>query len=147
MILFCITGCETYKQATPPSEMVGTWIGLGRNQLSNAFLDQREIPVFISISDNGSIAGYVGDAGIEKTTLATPVWWFKIFSKSKYKTTFKLQGNIVNRESFRRDGGILVFEGFEDEDLICHFTSTGSQVNSQNMVLSVTNIKLHHPNQ
>jgi hypothetical protein len=146
LMLFLITACDTYKAKFPQDDYVGNWIGLGQNQLSNEFLDQREIPVFITISETGVLTGNIGDADIQKTTLKAPTWWMKLFTKNKYKASLRLVGNIVNRESFHRDGGTLTIEGFKEGDLICHFNSTGSQVNVKNMALSVTDIKLHHPN-
>lgn len=146
-LFLLLAGCEAYKTETAPPEYVGTWIGLGMNQISNEFLNQRQVPLFLEIKQNGAVSGYVGDASFKNSKLETPAWWMKVVGKKQPRIVLTLDGYIVNRESFRREGGIIVFEGFQDNELVCHFTSTGSQASVRNMVLSVTNIRLHHPKQ
>lgn len=146
VIIMFISGCDMFKPTRPTPEMIGTWIGLGRVTIPNEYLDQREIPFGIYIDENGTVTGTVGDASIHKTKLQRTSWWYRLFTKSEYKTVFNLYGNIVNRESFRRDGGTLVFNGFEDDELICSFTSTGTHVSSTNLALSVVEIRLRRPN-
>jgi hypothetical protein len=140
-----LTGCEAYKPSTPPPAYQGTWVGLGHNQLSNEFLDQRQVAFFMEIKANGNISGYVGDATFNNTKLLAPAWFMKVLGNKKYKAVVTLNGYIVNRESFRREGGTLTFEGIKDDELVCHFSSTGSQASVRNMVLSVNDIRLHHP--
>jgi hypothetical protein len=145
LMLFSVTACDSYKQAIPPTELTGVWVGLGQNKLGNEFLNQREIPVMLDISDKGVVNGFIGDADFPRTNLTSPAWWLKIFGKKGYRLDLTLTGNIVNRESFRRDGGILTLGRVKDGELLCHFTSTGSQVSSKNLILEIKEIKLHHP--
>ena len=146
IVLLSLTACNSYRQSIPPKEITGVWVGLAQSGLSSEFLSQREIPIYLEISQKGEAQGSIGDADFGLTPLQKPAFWLKIFGKKGYRIKFVLAGNIVNRESFKRDGGTLVIEGVNDDDeLICHFTSTGTQVNSKNMVLTMKNIKLHHP--
>jgi len=143
LILLLTTACNGNKQPVPPAEMVGTWVGLGRTMISNEYLNQREIPFMLSIEQNGTVTGYVGDSSMMKTKLEITAWWLRLIGKDKYRVAVSLNGNIVNRESFRRDGGTIVFESITDEELLCSFTSTGTQINTENLTLSVQDIKLH----
>jgi hypothetical protein len=143
--LLILTACESNKEAIPPPEMEGTWIGLGRVMLSNEYLNQREIPFMVTIEKSGKVTGYVGDAEIGRTTLQKSAWWLTLIGRSKYFTTFKLGGSIASRESFTREGGTITFDGFKEGDLLAHFESTGNQVNTNNMALEVRDIRFNHP--
>lgn len=146
MLLVTITACDSTKQVAAPPEMVGNWVGLGHHLLSSEFLDQKEIPMMLTIDQQGNISGYLGDAGIVKTGLQKTAWWLRLLSKEKYRAVVELRGNIVNQESFKRDGGTIFFESLGTDEMICGFTSTGSKVNSENMALPVKDIKLRHAN-
>jgi len=140
--LLILSSCATSSDVKPPDNMIGTWAGLGRNTMSSEFLDQREVPFMLIISDKGTIKGYVGDAMIanalfEKTSLLK-----RFLNKAKYQTTFQLSGNIINRESFRREGGTLFFNKISSDELLCSFSSTGSQVNADDLILNVKDIVL-----
>jgi len=174
--LLILSSCATSSDVKPPDNMIGTWAGLGRNTMSSEFLDQREVPFMLIISDKGTIKGYVGDAMIanalfEKTSLLKRFFnkakyqtTFQLsgniinresfrreggtlfFNKAKYQTTFQLSGNIINRESFRREGGTLFFNKISSDELLCSFSSTGSQVSADDLILNVKDIVLRKQN-
>jgi len=144
ILLFSFTACEKAAQVTAPADMAGTWVGLGHHTLTSEFLDQKEIPVMLIITQAGDITGYIGDASIQKTALQKTAWWLKLLGKAKYRSIIELRGNIVNNESFSRDGGTLFFQKFSPEAMICVFTSTGSQVDEKNLTITIKDIALRH---
>ena len=145
LILICLTACDTTKQVPVPQEMVGTWVGLGHHTLGSDFLNQKEIPFMLIITEKGTINGYVGDATIKKTVMQKTAWWLKLIGKEKYRSIVQLSGNIVNQESFHRSSGTLFFNTIGSDDMNCSFTTEGSQVTSNNMALPIKDIKLRHP--
>jgi hypothetical protein len=142
VLMLAITACETSKQVNSPQEMVGTWVGLGKNMMSNDFLDQREIPVMLIISEKGTLKGYIGDAQIGSAFLEKAPIWSKLLGNEIYRSTFDLSGYIINRESFRRDGGTLLFQKISNDEIVCAFNSTGSKVSSDKLILPVKDITL-----
>jgi len=142
MILFVVSACETTAEAKPPAEYIGNWVGLGRTMISNEYMNQRQVPFMLIIEENGTVTGYVGDASIMKTKLNKPVWWLKLIGQKKYKASFTLSGNIANRESFHREGGTIHIDKMVDGELLCTFNSTGDQVSTNNLILTVKDIKL-----
>jgi hypothetical protein len=145
--LIILTACESKKETVPKPELEGTWIGLGRVMISNEYLTQREIAFMVNIEKSGKVTGYVGDAEMSRSKLQKSAWWLALLGKGKYSVTFKLGGSIVARESFNRDGGTIIFDGFKDEELLAHFLSTGNQVSTSNLELEVRDIRLSHPRQ
>ena len=142
-ILFAFTACDKNKKLVPPSQMLGTWVGMGRVLISNEYLNQRQMPVMLVIEEDGTITGYIGDASIQQGTLLPAHWWQKLMGKEKYRSSFKLEGFIVNGEKFKRAGGNISFEKIGENELTCSFASDGSQVDSTNIVLTVGDIQLH----
>ncbi len=143
VIMFTFTACDPNKKLSPPSQMVGTWVGMGRVMISNEYLNQRQMPVMLIIEDDGIITGFIGDASIQKAKLQPANLFVKLFGKVKYVSAFKLDGSIVNRESFRRDGGTVEFENISENEITCSFKSEGSQMSSTNIELVVKDIKLN----
>jgi hypothetical protein len=147
ILLVTLTACSASQRVPVPQEMLGTWVGLGHHTLPSEMLDQKEIAMMLMIDDKGSIAGYIGDATIQKTTLQKTAWWLRLIGKEKYRAAIRLSGDIVQHESFHRDGGTLFFDKISQDNLVCRFTSVGSQVNSKNMALPLVDIELRHPEQ
>lgn len=143
IVMLFLTACETSKQINSPQEMVGTWVGLGKNMMSNEFLDQREIPVMLIISEKGTIKGFIGDAQIDSAFLEKAPLWASIIGKEKFRSKFDLSGYIINKESFKRDGGTLLFQKITSDEIVCAFNSTGSNVSSDNLILPVKDITLN----
>jgi hypothetical protein len=147
LTLFIVTACETAQETIPTPEMEGTWIGIGKVMISNEYLNQRELAFMVEIAHNGNVTGYCGDATLLKTRLQKPAWFLGLIGKKKYSATFKLGGAIASRESFSREGGTITFDGVKDGEMLAHFVSTGSQVNSENLTLEVRDIRMAHPGQ
>jgi hypothetical protein len=145
VLLFALSSCSNSQQSAVPPEMVGTWVGLGHHLLAAEFLDQKQIPFMLIIGQNGELTGYIGDATIQKTSLQSSAWWLKLIGREKFRSKVLLRGNIVNKEGFSREGGTLFFNKFTADEIICNFTSIGSQVDANNMVLPIRDITLRHP--
>ncbi len=145
ILSFLLTSCSTSQQNAVPREMLGTWVGFGHHVLASEFLDQKEISVMLIITEKGNISGYIGDASIQKTELSKTPWWLRLIGNEKYRSIVQLSGNIVNQESFKREGGTLFFRKLGTDEMICDFTSIGSKVDSKNMALPIKNIVLRHP--
>jgi hypothetical protein len=105
------------------------------------------MPFMLIIEANGNVSGYCGDAVIAKTKLQKPAWFLSLVGQKKYRATFKLSGSIVTRESFNRDGGTLVIDKMEENEMYCTFKSTGSQTSSNNLALQIKDIVLRRSQQ
>lgn len=121
--------------------MEGIWAGLGYVQLSNQYLNQRQVSVMLDIDSLGVVYGAIGDAYFQKVRLRGPNWLSRLFGNKKYFVTVSLQDPIVKYENFRRPGGTLTIEKAKNKELLCTFTSTGSETDKANPVLVVTDIK------
>lgn len=144
-ILFLFTSCDNNQNIKIPQELIGTWIGLGQHGLSSEYLDQKEVPFMLIISQKGILTGYVGDAAIMKANIEPSPFWLKMLGSEKFRAVLQLSGNIVNKESFKRDSGTISFKNISADELLCGFMTSGSKVDSKNMALPVNNIRLRHP--
>jgi len=140
--LIMLTACDVTKEAKPPKEWVGRWAGLGKVTIPSEHLNQRQVAFMLVIDQNGDVTGYVGDASIARTKLLKSPWWLALLGQKSHKVVMRLDGNIVNRESFRREGGTLTLHKLENDELLCSFSSTGSHASIDNLILTVTEIKL-----
>jgi hypothetical protein len=140
--LALLAGCGKPSDAIPPAEMVGSWIGLGNITLSNEYLEQRELGFMLIINAEGGLTGYAGDAAIVATKLQKQGWLQRLMGNKALTATFVLDGNLIGREKFQRDGGTIVFKKSGNNELLCTFTSTGIPDSRENQPLTVESIRL-----
>jgi hypothetical protein len=143
ILAMALAGCSSSgATVSPPSDMIGSWAGSGRSMISDEYLSQKDIPIELHVMTNGTVSGKIGEAEFTKASLVKTPWYMVLFGKDKYRVAFDLGGSIVSRENFRRKGGTIYFTKFSQEEIVCSFTSYGSQVKSDELVLSVKDIFL-----
>ncbi len=142
LILIGLAGCTAYKPAPAPTGFEGSWLGLGKNQIPNTLVNQREIGFMLMLNAQGKVKGYIGDAVINDTVLLKPNWLMSLFGKKEYKINCTLKGQIIQRENISRPSGTIVITGLDKGELLCSFLSSGPKDNTRNQAMSVTDIRL-----
>lgn len=125
-----------------PNEMIGDWEG--DTQVIVLWCNQKIIPVSLSLSEDGSIDGKIGDADLRNANLKKKRNWFgsKNDKRTKYMVKGDLEGSIVEAEDISRPK-VFIHLRIENNKLSGSLATSGSKIGGkENMILTTTSLKL-----
>lgn len=109
-----------------PTELVGKWEG--KCKIANAWCRQEELPIALTINEDGSAEGTIGDAEFSSGKLVRGRSWVgKLFNfSSDYRIRGRLEGAIVEDEGIVRER-MRLFVNLEGEEISVYCGTNGHE--------------------
>ena len=129
-----LVSCTPAPLTEVPPDMVGDW--QGEAKIIVVWVDQEMLPVALTIHEDGTVDGSVGDATlVEGSIRSNPVG-------SEYIVVADLEGAIVAAEDVTRDG-VKIPVDFDGERFVGGVASTGTKAGGkETMVLTASDLVL-----
>ncbi len=121
-----LTACKKAPVA-PPAAMVGHWEG--KADIAVNWCSAKELPIVLTISQNGSVVGKVGDATLKEAFIypnpGRPPKGFTL--QTKYVIEADLDGPLVKAEGIQRPDICIPLEVTSDGRLAGAFLTSGKE--------------------
>ena len=121
--------------------LAGSWKGVG--QIIVTWCTQNELQFELDIAPDGTVTGRIGDATIADGKIEQRSALMRWLGNGEYILTGDLSGDLVARESIRRESFVLMF-GFDQGFIDAEMNSSGTPWGGKDrMIMKVVNIHFH----
>lgn len=130
-----LVSCIPAPLTEVPPDMVGDW--QGEAKIIVAWVEQEMLPVALTIHEDGTVEGHVGDATLVSGSIRSNS------VGSEYIIVADLDGAIVSTEDVHRDG-VKIPMDFDGERFAGGVASTGTKAGGkETMILTASDLVLH----
>ena len=133
-LVLSLVGCRK-APVSPPSSMVGHWEG--KADIAVNWCNAKELPISLTINENGSVVGNVGDAALKEGFIypnpGRPLKGFTL--QTKYVIEADLDGPLVKAEGIQRPDICIPVEVNKDGQLAGAFLTSGKDVGTKSELI------------
>jgi hypothetical protein len=126
VIVLALAACAKAPVA-PPAAMVGHWEG--KADVAVNWCNAKELPISLTIHENGSVVGTVGDAALRQAFIypnpGRPPKGFTV--QTRYVIEAALEGPLVKAEGIQRPDICIPVEVTKDGQLTGAFLTSGKE--------------------
>lgn len=138
--LVCVAQASISKNLVAV-KAVGNWIGKGKIIVN--WCKQDSLTLDITIKEDGTVTGNIGDATIEKGKISKRNPIMRLLGNGKYIIHADLNGCLVKDEDIQRKSVHLMLLDFKDDLIEGEINTSGSKTGGKaKMYMKIVNIKL-----
>ena len=132
--------CATAATGTDTNPLTGTWEG--RSRIIVSWCEQDSLSFALSVSEDGTVEGRVGDATAAAGRVARNNWFLVLLGNPDFIIEAELDGPIIRAENISRES-IKLLVDIDNDRLVGGFHTSGSKFGgSESMIMTGVDIEL-----